>query len=200
MAHVLVIESSARKQGSISRQLTEAFVANWLREHPLDRLVRRDLAEQPLPHLDEDLLMSWMSPAEQLSAVQREALKRSNDLIEELKQADVLVIAAPMYNFGIPSTLKAWFDHVLRAGVTFKYTEQGPVGLLQGKRAFILTARGGIHSGGPSDHQDPHLRQLLGFIGIDQVRSVHAEGLNLGDQAHQQGLTKAMTHLAELAV
>lgn len=200
MANVLVIESSARKQGSISRQLSEVFVAHWLQQHPHDQIHYRDLAQQPLPHLNEDLLASWMSPADQLTAAQAQALARSNALIEELKQAEVLVIAAPMYNFGMPSTLKAWFDHVLRAGVTFNYTAQGPVGLLEGKQAFILTARGGVHAGGSSDHQDPHLRQLLNFIGINKVHSVHAEGLNLGEQAHQQGLAKALAELADTTV
>lgn len=121
-----------------------------------------------------------MKPAEQRSDVENASLERSNQLTDELLAADVLVMAAPMYNFAIPSTLKAWLDHVLRAGVTFKYTPTGPQGLLADKRAFVLTARGGIHAGGSSDHQEPYLRQVMGFIGIHDVTFIHAEGMNLG--------------------
>src|SRR5699024_9065362 len=105
----------------------------------------RDLAKQPLPHLDMDLLGGWMKPADQQNAAEQAAAQRSDALVAELKAADVLVLAAPMYNFAIPSTLKAWLDHVLRAGVTFQYTANGPQGLLTGKRAYVLTARGGIY-------------------------------------------------------
>ncbi|MNN69168.1 FMN-dependent NADH-azoreductase [compost metagenome] len=107
-----------------------------------------------------------------------------------------MVLAAPMYNFAIPSTLKAWLDHVLRAGVTFQYTAQGPQGLLQDKRAFVLTARGGVYAGGLLDQQEPYLRQVLGFIGITDVTFIHAEGLNMGGDAAEQGLAKARKQLA----
>ncbi len=123
----------------------------------------RDLAVNPVPHLDSNLLGGWMKPAEQRNDSEQASLDRSNQLTDELLAADVLVMAAPMYNFAIPSTLKAWLDHVLRAGVTFKYTETGPQGLLSGKRAYVLTARGGIYAGGPADHQEPYLRQVMGF-------------------------------------
>jgi FMN-dependent NADH-azoreductase len=124
---------------------------------------------------------------------------RSEQLTGELLAADVLVLAAPMYNFAIPSTLKAWLDHVLRAGVTFRYTANGPEGLLSGKRAIVLTARGGIYTGSALDHQEPYLRQALGFIGIDQVDFIHAEGLNMGGDAAQQGLENARARVAALA-
>ncbi|MEE4463645.1 FMN-dependent NADH-azoreductase, partial [Azotobacter chroococcum] len=153
MSRVLVIESSARKEGSVSRQLTAEFLANWRAAHPDDEIVVRDLANEPVPHLDIELLGGWTKPAGQQSEAEQAALARSERLTGELLGADVLVLAAPMYNFAIPSTLKAWLDHVLRAGVTFKYTENGPQGLLTGKRAFVLTARGGIYSGSPLDHQ-----------------------------------------------
>ena len=196
MARILVIESSARQQGSVSRQLTEQFIAQWKTAHPQDQVQVRDLALEPVPHLDATLLGGWMKPAPQQSAAEREALQRSEQLTDELIAADVLVLAAPMYNFAIPSTLKAWLDHVLRAGKTFKYTETGPQGLLEGKRAFVLTARGGIYAGGPLDHQEPYLRQALGFIGIKQVEFVHAEGLNMGDEYLRQGLSKAQALLS----
>lgn len=199
MSTLLLIESSVRQQDSVSRQLSEEFVAQWRQANPGGRVLSRDLAREPLPHLDADLLGGWMKPAAEQSAAEQAALARSDQLIEELLAADVLVLGAPMYNFAIPSTLKAWLDHVLRAGVTFKYTEQGPRGLLQGKRAYVLTARGGVYAGGPLDQQEPYLRQALGFIGIDDVQFVHAEGLNMGGDSAAQGLARARARLAEIA-
>lgn len=199
MSRILVIESSARQQGSVSRELTQQFIANWQAAHPADQIQVRDLAAEPVPHLDATLLGGWMTPSEQQSDAEKAALARSNQLTDELLAADVLVLAAPMYNFAIPSTLKAWLDHVLRAGVTFKYTETGPQGLLTGKRAFVLTARGGIYAGSGLDHQEPYLRQALAFIGIHDVQFIHAEGLNLGAEFSEKGLAQAKAKLAEVA-
>lgn len=199
MSRLLVVESSARQQGSISRQLTAEFLQRWQASHPADQIVQRDLASTVLPHLDTDLLGGWMKSAAEQTPAEQAALARSNELTEELLAADVLVLAAPMYNFGIPSTLKAWLDHVLRAGVTFKYTETGPQGLLSGKRAIVLTARGGVYAGGPLDHQEPYLRQALAFIGIHDVQFIHAEGLNMGDEFQQRGLATARQAIAEVA-
>ena len=199
MSRVLVIESSARQQGSVSRELTRQFIGNWQAAHPADQIQIRDLAVEPVPHLDATLLGGWMTPSEQQNDAEKAALARSNQLTDELLAADVLVLAAPMYNFAIPSTLKAWLDHVLRAGVTFKYTETGPQGLLTGKRAFVLTARGGIYTGSGLDHQEPYLRQALAFIGIHDVQFIHAEGLNLGAEFSEKGLAQAKAKLAEVA-
>ncbi|MBD9414328.1 FMN-dependent NADH-azoreductase [Pseudomonas sp. PDM16] len=199
MSRVLVIESSARQEGSVSRQLTADFIGQWQAAHPQDEVNIRDLAKQPVPHLDETLLAGWMKPADQQNDVEKAAAARSNLLTDELLAADVLVLAAPMYNFAIPSTLKAWLDHVLRAGVTFKYTETGPQGLLGGKRAYVLTARGGIYAGSGLDHQEPYLRQALAFIGIHDVQFIHAEGLNMGAEFQEQGLAKARELLAQVA-
>ncbi|HEY1027574.1 MAG TPA: FMN-dependent NADH-azoreductase [Pseudomonas sp.] len=199
MSRVLVIESSARQQGSVSRELTQQFIANWQAAHPADQVQVRDLAIDPVPHLDATLLGGWMTPSEQQSEAEKAALARSNQLTDELLAADVLVLAAPMYNFAIPSTLKAWLDHVLRAGVTFKYTETGPQGLLTGKRAFVLTARGGIYAGSGLDHQEPYLRQALAFIGIHDVQFIHAEGLNMGAEFSEKGLAQAKARLAAVA-
>lgn len=199
MSRVLVIESSARQQGSVSRELTQQFIAKWQSAHPADQIQVRDLAAEPVPHLDATLLGGWMTPSEQQSEAEKAALARSNQLTDELLAADVLVLAAPMYNFAIPSTLKAWLDHVLRAGVTFKYTETGPQGLLTGKRAFVLTARGGIYAGSGLDHQEPYLRQALAFIGIHDVQFIHAEGLNMGAEFSEKGLAQAKAKLAEVA-
>lgn len=199
MSHVLIIESSARQQDSVSRQLTRDFIQQWQAAHPGDQINVRDVAANPLPHLDADLLGGWMKPVEQRSMPEQEAFERSNQLTDELLAADVLVMAAPMYNFTIPSTLKAWLDHVLRAGITFKYTPTGPQGLLQGKRAIVLTARGGIHAGAGSDHQEPYLRQAMAFIGIHDVEFIHAEGLNMSGDFHEKGVNQAKARLAALA-
>jgi len=199
MSRVLIIESSARQQDSVSRQLTQTFIKQWQAVHPGDQITVRDLAVTPVPHLDSNLLGGWMKPAEQRNEIEEASLQRSNELTNELLAADVLVMAAPMYNFAIPSTLKAWLDHVLRAGVTFKYTETGPQGLLNGKRAYVLTARGGIYAGSTADHQEPYLRQVMGFIGIHDVEFIHAEGMNLGGDFQEKGLNQANAKLAQVA-
>ncbi|WP_283190177.1 FMN-dependent NADH-azoreductase [Pseudomonas sp. PMCC200344] len=199
MSRVLIIESSARQQDSVSRQLTQTFISQWQTAHPIDQITVRDLAVNPVPHLDINLLGGWMKPAEQRNDIEQVSLERSNQLTDELLVADVLVMAAPMYNFAIPSTLKAWLDHVLRAGVTFKYTDTGPQGLLSGKRAYVLTARGGIYAGSTADHQEPYLRQVMGFIGIHDVTFIHAEGMNLGGDFQEKGLSQANAKLSLVA-
>ncbi|APV41307.1 FMN-dependent NADH-azoreductase [Pseudomonas frederiksbergensis] len=199
MSRVLIIESSARQQDSVSRQLTQTFISQWQTAHPNDSITVRDLAVNPVPHLDINLLGGWMKPAEQRNDIEQVSLERSNLLTDELLAADVLVMAAPMYNFAIPSTLKAWLDHVLRAGVTFKYTETGPQGLLSGKRAYVLTARGGIYAGSTADHQEPYLRQVMAFIGIHDVTFIHAEGMNLGGDFQEKGLSQANAKLSLVA-
>ncbi|HEY0286297.1 MAG TPA: FMN-dependent NADH-azoreductase [Pseudomonas sp.] len=199
MSSVLIIESSARQQDSVSRQLTQQFISQWRNAHPTDEVTVRDLAVDQVPHLDLNLLGGWMKPADQRSAGEQSALDRSNELTQELVAADVLVLAAPMYNFAIPSTLKSWFDHVLRAGLTFKYGQTGPQGLLIGKRAYVLTARGGIYAGSTLDHQEPYLRQILGFVGIYDVTFIHAEGLNMGGDFSEKGLNQAVAKLTQVA-
>ena len=198
MSRVLIIESSARQQDSFSRQLTEQFISHWQTAHPADVLIVRDVALNPVPHLDANLLGGWMKPEDQRNAAEQTSLQRSNELTDELLAADVLVMAAPMYNFTIPSTLKAWLDHVVRAGVTFKYTPTGPQGLLTGKKAYVLTARGGIYAGSTSDHQEPYLRQVMTLIGIHDVTFIHAEGMNLGADFQQKGLNQAKSKLSDV--
>ena len=199
MSNVLIIESSARQQDSISRQLTQQFISHWQAAHPADRITLRDVALNPVPHLDANLLVGWMKPADQRNDDEQVSLDRSNELTDELLAADVLVMAAPMYNFAIPSTLKAWLDHVLRAGVTFKYTDTGPQGLLTGKKAYVLTARGGLYAGSTTDHQEPYLRQVMAFNGIHDVTFIHAEGMNLGGDFQEKGLNQARSRISEIA-
>lgn len=158
-----------------------------------DELVvtHRDLAVEVLPHLGLEEVSSWQVAADERSPQQRELAQRSESLIEELQNHDMLVLAVPMYNFGIPTQLKAWFDRVMRAGITFRYTEQGPEGLVKGKRAVILAARGGQYAGTELDSQTPHLKTMLGMIGISDVAVIFAEGLNMGEGRREASLKEA---------
>jgi FMN-dependent NADH-azoreductase len=181
MNTLLQINTSARAAGHANR-LAHEFVDAWRARHPADRIVVRDLTTAPVPHLTETTLNAFFTPPEQRDEALQAAVRLSDELIAEIQGADVIVIGVPMYNFGIPSTLKAYFDHIARAGITFRYTANGPEGLLQGKRAIILAARGGIYSGTPKDTQTGYLRDFLGFIGITDVTFVYAEGLAMGEE------------------
>ncbi|HEX6102132.1 MAG TPA: FMN-dependent NADH-azoreductase [Alphaproteobacteria bacterium] len=201
MATVLVLNSSATGEASVSRLLVQEAVERLTDEDPDLRVVTRDLGANPVPHLtlDSATALRGGTPANDAQAA---ALALSGELISELKAADVVVIGAPMYNFGIPSTLKAWFDYVLRAGQTFRYTEAGPEGLVTGKRAIVVESRGGLYSQGPAqvmDSQEPHLRTLLGFIGITDVAFVRAEKLGFGPEARDEAVGAAQAELARLA-
>lgn len=201
MSHLLVINSSAAGAASVSKQLIDATVARLRAADPALVVVERDLGANPVPHLTIDSTAA-IRGAEPANDAQRAAKALSDSLVAELKAADTLIIGAPMYNFGIPSTLKSWFDHVLRAGVTFKYGESGPVGLLEGKRAIVVESRGGLYSSGPTqalDSQEPHLRTMLGFIGIKDVTFVRAEKLGYGPEAREQAINDAKAELARVA-
>ena len=179
--------------------LADQFVGEWLTTHAQDKLIKRDVGANPLPHLTEELIGAFFTPADQRTAEQAELVQRSDQLIAELQAADVLVLGVPMYNFGIPSTLKSYFDHIARAGVTFRYTANGPEGLVKGKKAYVLAARGGLYQGTPKDSQTAYLRDFLGFIGISDVEFVYAEGLNMGAEQHDQAQAAAQQRIAELA-
>jgi FMN-dependent NADH-azoreductase len=186
MATLLYINSSVRNEGSISRQVTGEFINKWKAVRPGDNVIERDLAAQPLPHLNEETLGAFFTPTEQRSAAQSQAARLSDDAVAQLVSADVIVIGAPMYNFSVSSGLKAWIDHVARAGLTFKYTESGPVGLLQGKKVYVFTSRGGVYSEGPAkslDFHETYLRGVLGFLGLTDVTFIHTEGLAMGEDA-----------------
>jgi FMN-dependent NADH-azoreductase len=201
MSHLLVINSSAAGAASVSKQLIDETVARLRAADPALVVVERDLGANPVPHLTTDSTAA-IRGAEPANEAQRAAKALSDSLVAELKAADTLLIGAPMYNFGIPSTLKSWFDHVLRAGVTFKYGENGPVGLLEGKRAIVVESRGGLYSSGPTqalDSQEPHLRTMLGFIGIKDVTFVRAEKLGYGPEAREQAINDAKAELARVA-
>jgi FMN-dependent NADH-azoreductase len=197
MSTVLVLTSSALGEASVSSQLVQDAVSRLRLQDPKVRVVTRDLGSSPVPHLSLDSATAIRGGAPANTA-QAAAQALSDELVAELKAADTVVIGAPMYNFGMASTLKAWFDHVLRAGVTFRYTETGPVGLLEGKRAIVVESRGGLYSEGPGqamDSQEPHLRTLLGFIGITDVSFVRAEKLAFGPDARRQAIDAARVQL-----
>lgn len=191
--NILQINSSARSSGSESTRLADAIVAKVTASAPAGtvQLSRRDLAAQPHPVIDEATLQALFTPAAQRNAEQAARIALDDALIAQVQAADVIVIGAPMYNFGITVQLKSWFDAIARAGVTFKYTETGPVGLLTGKKVYVALARGGLHRGGPSDTQLPHLKMFLSFIGLNDVQFVYAEGLNLGPDAMAKAQAQA---------
>ena len=199
MSTLLKINASLFSSHGQSSQLTERFVAAWQESHAGASVVTRDLAAEPVPHLDGARFMSFLAKPEERTAEQQAVVAYSDALIDELKRADVVVIGLPMYNFGVPSTLKAYFDHIARAGVTFKYTATGPEGLLTGKKAYILAARGGMYAGTPKDSQTTYVRDFLAFLGITDVEFVYAEGLNMGDDSKSAALAAAHGQLAELA-
>jgi FMN-dependent NADH-azoreductase len=198
---VLVLTSSALGEASASNALVREAVAELRAEDPRVEVVTRDVGGQPIPHLTLDSAAA-IRGGEPANAEQAAARALSDELVAELQAADVIVVGAPMYNFGMPSTLKAWFDYVLRAGVTFRYTEAGPEGLLAGKRAIVVETRGGLYSEGPAqamDSQEPHLRTLLGFMGITDVTFVRAETLAFGPEAVEKAVGAARGQLQEIA-
>jgi FMN-dependent NADH-azoreductase len=199
MINLLQINASINNGNGQSSQLANRFVAAFRSSRPEARIMLRDVAAQPVPHLDGERFAAFITPAERRTAAQKAAVAYSDSLIDELKQADLIVLGLPMYNFGIPSQLKAYFDHIARAGVTFKYSEQGPVGLLTGKRALVFAARGGVYAGSPLDTQTGYVRDILRFIGIGDVEFVYAEGLNISPQSKEAGLAKALAEIERLA-
>jgi FMN-dependent NADH-azoreductase len=198
MSTLLKINASLFSANGQSSQLAERFAAAWQASHPGSRVVERDLAANPVPHLDGARFMAFLAKPEERSAEQQAVVDFSDALIAELRAADVIVIGLPMYNFGIPSQLKAYFDHLARAGVTFRYTATGPEGLITGKKAYILAARGGVYAGTPKDSQTAYVRDFLGFIGITDVEFIYAEGLNMGDESKHTALAQAHQAIAEL--
>ncbi|WP_218753653.1 FMN-dependent NADH-azoreductase [Vibrio parahaemolyticus] len=194
MSRVLALKSSILGNYSQSNKLVEDFIKNV----DQDKLTVRDLAANPLPVLDFAVATA-LRATEDLSQEQQAVVDLSDTLIEEVKAADTLVIAAPMYNFTIPTQLKNWIDLIARAGVTFKYTENGVQGLIEGKKAIVVTTRGGIHKDSPTDNVTPYLRTVLGFVGITDVEFVYAEALNMGEDAASKGISEAQSQLATMA-
>lgn len=199
MTTLLQINASIQSERGQSSQLANQFVNAFQSQRPEAKiLVRHVAAGEPVPHLNAERFGAFITPADARNAEQSAVVEYSDALIGELKQADVIVIGLPMYNFGVPSQLKAYFDHIARAGVTFKYTEKGPVGLLTGKKVFVFAARGGIYAGTPMDTQTSYVRDFLRFIGLADVEFVYAEGL-ASPQSKDAGLAKAAAAIERLA-
>ena len=194
---ILHIDAGITGPASVSRQLSQAIVDTLVRDNPGLEVVRRDLDTDPAPHLDSrNISTLGPSPADAEATL-------SGDILREFQEADVLVLGAPMYNFGIPSQLKAWFDRILVAGQTFRYTAEGPVGLAGGKTVIIASARGGLYAPGTpqaqSDFHEPYLRTLFRFIGIDEVTIVRAEGVAISPELRETALAAAFAETAGLS-
>ncbi len=195
MSKVLALKSSILGDFSQSSKLIDAYLTKF----DQDKLTIRDLAASPLPMLDLSVATAFRA-ADNLTTEQQEVIDLSDQLIEEVKTADTLVIAAPMYNFTIPTQLKNWFDLIARAGVTFKYTEAGVQGLIEGKKAVVITTRGGIHKDSASDIVTPYLKAILAFVGITDVEFVYAEALNMGEEPAAKGIESAKTQLEAIVL
>ncbi|MEG1349901.1 MAG: FMN-dependent NADH-azoreductase [Hafnia sp.] len=199
MSKVLVLKSSILANYSQSNVLADYFVEQWRQQHNDDQIQVRDLAADPIPVLDGELVGALRPSDAPLTPRQQDALDLSNTLIEELKASDVIVIAAPMYNFNISTQLKNYFDLVARAGVTFRYTEAGPEGLLKGKKVYVLTSRGGIHKDTDTDLVTPYLRVFLGFIGLTDIEFVFEEGIAYGPDMATKAQQDAKALISQLA-
>lgn len=194
--NILQINTSIRLEDSHSSRLANTISERLLARHPEAARVVRDLGRTPHPMLDAAALAALSTPAPQRTPEQAARVALDDALIAEVQAADVLVLGVPMYNFAVPVQLKNWIDAICRAGVTFRYTENGPEGLLKGKTVFVALARGGRYRDTAADSQVPYLRTVLGFLGMTAVHFIYAEGLNMGDEAARQGFAQAHADLA----
>lgn len=199
MTTLLQLNTSLFSTDGQSTRLADRFVADYVAAMPDTKVAVRDLAKNPVPHLSAARFQAFLTKPEDRTLDQQREANVSDALVDEIKAADVIVLGLPLYNFGVPSTLKAYFDHIARAGITFRYTEAGPAGLLQGKRVVVFATRGGKHAGTPRDTQTAYVRDFLAFLGITDVTFVYAEGLAMGDAVREPALSKAHRQAAELA-
>jgi FMN-dependent NADH-azoreductase len=199
MTTLLQIKTSVFSDHGNSTKLANDFVAQWQKNHPDGKVVVRDVGSEPLPHLTAERVQAFFTPAEQRTVEQHAHADASQELIDELKAADVVVLGLPLYNFGVPSTLKAYFDHLARAGITFRYTANGPEGLLADRKVYIFAARGGFYQGTAADTQTPFVTSFLNFIGLKDLEYVYAEGLNIGEAQKRSALDAAAEKIVKLA-
>ena len=199
MKTLLQINTGIFGDHSNSTALANEFSESYLEYHTGTQRVVRDLVSEPLPHLDANIIGAFASDETGRTAEQQAILDQSQRLIDELSEADAIVLGLPMYNFNVPSQLKAYMDQVARAGVNFKYTETGPQGLLKDKPVYVIAARGGMHLGQVTDTQTDFINTFFGFIGIQQVEFIYAEGLNMGDGVKDEGLKRAKQAIENLA-
>ncbi len=188
---VLRLTTSILGESSVSSQLIDRLLDRLEQAGNPLTIVERNFSKTPIPHFDGEWLQAVMTPEADRNDQQQQKVAFSQELIDELRAADTLVIALPMYNFSLPSMLKAWNDHVARAGVTFKYTESGPVGLLGKKKVYLVTAMGGLHEPGKGDFLRPYMQHFLGFLGLDDITFITADGLSMGEEARAAGLARA---------
>jgi FMN-dependent NADH-azoreductase len=200
MNTLLQIHTSLNGADSLSSSLADEYIAAWQRKNPGGRVITRDLSTDPVPHLTAARFAAFLSDDEARSDEERSVVAYSDGLIAEVHAADEIVLGLPMHNFGIPSTLKAYFDHIARVGVTFRYTDQGPVGLLTGKRALIFATRGGKYVGTPLDTQTDYIRNFFAFLGIADIGFVYAEGTAMGEDTLAAAIAGARKRIGELAV
>lgn len=201
MSSILLITSSPRGAESQSSSVA-TDLAEKLKAQTGAQIVRRDLAANPLAHMDGTFTAAIRKPAADRTPAEAEAAVISDEMVQELLAADTLVIGTGLINFNIYSSLKTWIDHVARAGLTFKYTESGPVGLATGKKAYLVLAAGGIYSSGPGapmNHAVPYLKTVLGFMGITDIETIYVEGLAYGPEAAEKAIAAAHAKVAELA-
>jgi FMN-dependent NADH-azoreductase len=198
MKTLLQLNTSLFADGGQSTRLANRFVAAWRAQNPGARVIVRDLVNDPVPHLTAEHVMAFTTPVEQRTPAQAALVAASDALIAELKNADVVVLGLPMYNFGVPSQLKAYFDQIARAGVTFRYTEKGPQGLIADKPVYVFAARGGLYQGTPRDTQTGYVTTFLNFIGLADIEFVFAEGLNMGNEAKAAALGKAEARIERM--
>jgi FMN-dependent NADH-azoreductase len=191
MKTLLQLKTSIFSTGGASSRLADAFVETRKIIEPGLNVVTRDLAKDPVPHLTAEGFQGFIAKPEARTPEQAKIVAYSDALIDELRRADTIVLGLPMYNFGVPSALKAYFDHIGRAGVTFKYTDKGPVGLLTGKKAYVIATRGGNYIGTSWDTQTAYVRNFLSFLGITDVEFIFAEGLAMGDASRKASIEKA---------
>ena len=200
MTTLLQINASINKDSGQSSRLANQFVAAFRKNHPDATVIVRDVAAaDPVPHLTSERFAAFITKPHERNSSQHDVVAYSDALIQEIKRASVVVIGLPMYNFGVPSQLKAYFDHIARAGITFGYTEKGPVGYLTGKKVYVFAARGGQYAGTPIDTQTSYVRDFLAFLGMSDVQFVYAEGLAISAASRESGLAKAAAEIARLA-
>jgi len=197
--HILQVNSSARTDGSQSTRLASAIVERMCGDRPDATLTVRDLSRMPHPQLDEAALQALFTPAEKRTPQQAARVALDDALIAEIEAADTVVLGVPMYNFGVPAQFKNWIDAIARAQVTFRYTADGPEGLLKGKKIFVALTRGGLYRNTPADTQVPYLGAIFSFLGLTDVQYVYAEGLAMGPAAEQKGLASARAQIEQLA-
>ena len=195
---ILQINASARSAGSNSTRLADSITTRLQAQNPAAIVDLRDLASDPHPVLDEPALGALFTPAEQRTPKQAARVALDDALIAQVQAADVIVLGVPMYNFGVPVQLKTWIDAIARAGVTFRYTANGPEGLLTGKKVYVALARGGLYRDTPADSQTPYLKNVLAFLGMTDVEFIFAEGLAMGAESATKAFAEAAARIDEI--